>query len=235
MVLSERDPARARLREALAPPIVEIGDARQKASLLRRSERVDHGPTMLRRRAGVRAPAPAASRPGRCIADRAPARAAPSTGQMRHGPALRVQDAGPGDEVFLAGVMAFHHLAGSAPEEPCGRTPVLRSRKASSSSVKRRSMVVRPGFPSGMARRLGRSCARPVRGRRARLISARSSSRTASLTACRPACAEGCRGSRGRRAFRAGRSCRRGTPAALRGRSRAPVLQLHEHLAASPR
>src|SRR6188508_2245457 len=107
---------RAGLGKALAPPVVEIGDARQVFLLLvLAAERDDHGPDhhgAERQWFG-----------GRGLLQllledvelhRAPARAAMFLGPVRHRPALLVQDALPGDDVVLDVADALRGLLADA-------------------------------------------------------------------------------------------------------------------------
>jgi len=102
----------AGLGEALAPPIVEIRDARQIPPLLRLvAEGDDDRPYHAhaeRQRVGRR-------RLLQFIAkqiglDRSPAGAAPFLRPCRHRPSLGVEDALPGDDVVLGEVAALDHL-----------------------------------------------------------------------------------------------------------------------------
>src|SRR5215207_4634723 len=108
--------AGAGLGEALAPPVVEIGDARQEAALLRlRAEGDDHRPDHAdaeRQRRGRRRLLHLVLED--VLPHRVPAGAAPLDRPMRHRPALGVEDAGPFDELVLRGVMAHDELVADA-------------------------------------------------------------------------------------------------------------------------
>ena len=103
--------AGAGLGEALAPPVVEVGGARQEALLLRlgaelHQHRAEHGDVegeQLRRRR--REVLLQEDHP----LDRGPARAAPFLRPGEGGPALGIQDALPGDGVLLARRVAEPH------------------------------------------------------------------------------------------------------------------------------
>ena len=180
------------------------------------AERDDHRPDHVDAEGqGLRAPGPCCISSWKmyCWTGR-PAGAAPLDRPIRHGPALRVQDALPGDDVVLARVTPLEHLARMGSGSAVRKNARTSSRKASSSSVKRRSMVERPQIIVEAARRVMRRDLRfaTSKGRKpgARLPA------TPPATACRPEFGEGSLGIRGRRASRADRSCRPGTPAARR-------------------
>src|SRR6185295_280065 len=93
----------ARLGEALAPPDIEIADARQEFLLLvLAAERDDHRPDHLRaERQGLRRGGLLHLLLEDIELHRAPARAAMLLRPVRHRPAFLVEDALPGDDVFL--------------------------------------------------------------------------------------------------------------------------------------
>jgi hypothetical protein len=105
--------ARARLGKALAPPVVEIGDAREVATLLRlaaegdddRSHHVDAEWERIRRRRLLQFFAIDV------LPHRRPIGAAPLDRPVRHRPTLGVEDTLPADQVFLGEVPALDHLA----------------------------------------------------------------------------------------------------------------------------
>src|SRR4051812_12456445 len=108
--------AGAGLGEALAPPVVEIGDARQEAALLRlRAEgdddRADHADAERQRRGRRRLLHLVLED---VLPHRIPAGAAPFDRPMRHRPALGVEDARPFDELVLRGMVAHDELVADA-------------------------------------------------------------------------------------------------------------------------
>ena len=135
--------AGAGLGEALAPPVVEIGDARQEAALLLlRAEGDDHRPDHAdaeRQRRGRRRLLHLVLED--VLLHRVPAGAAPFDRPVRHRPALGVEDARPVDELVLRGVVAHRRACrGCASGSAVRKKARTSSRKAVSSGVKRRSM-----------------------------------------------------------------------------------------------
>src|SRR5262249_50352132 len=102
-----------RLRKALAPPVVDIGNARQVLLLLRLvaegvDDRADHADAegeRLRRRIGLQLLVEDV------VLHAGPARAAIFLRPVRDAPALLVEDAPPGDHLVLAEMTALDHLA----------------------------------------------------------------------------------------------------------------------------
>ena len=105
--------ARARFGEALAKPVIDVGDARQKVALLflgaerdqRRPDHVDVERERLRRRRHVQLFLE------NVLLNRVPARAAPFGSPGRRRPALLVEDARPANQLFLRNALPEHRLA----------------------------------------------------------------------------------------------------------------------------